>query len=368
MSPRLAYLCLQVTREGQASHAHVHEIIKGLRKRGWEVELFEPRPSSSAGIRALVSKMGEFIRTQRRLRRAGPFDVLYVRSHPLALPTSLWGRWRRLPTVQEVNGPYADLFVSYPWTRLLAVAFRAATRLSLKLADAVIAVTPQLRSWVLAETASDKPAHVVPNGANSELFRPSAPSELKIGDPYVVFFGSLTRWQGIPTLLDAVRHPVWPRGVKLVVAGDGVERPKLESAEPSGPVVYLGPIPYGQIPGLVAGSLAGLSPQTDVQGRAATGLFPLKVFETLACGVPVVVTDFPGQADMVREVGCGVVVPPEDPGALAEAVATLLQDPAGRMEMGIRGRRAIEEAYSWDKRAEATDQVLRSLLKRGVAS
>lgn len=368
MSPRLAYLCLQVTREGQASHAHVHEIIKGLRKRGWKVELFEPRPPSSAGIGAVIFKVAEFIRTQRRLRRAGPFDVLYVRSHPLALPTSLWGRRRRLPTVQEVNGPYADLFVSYPWTRFLAVAFRTAARLSLKLADGVIAVTPQLRSWVLAETASDKPVQVVPNGANSELFRPSAPSELKIGDPYVVFFGSLSRWQGIATLLDAVRHPAWPRGVKLVVAGDGVERPRLESVEPSGPVVYLGPVPYRQIPGLVAGSLAGLSPQTDVQGRAATGLFPLKVFETLACGVPVVVTDFPGQADIVREIGCGVVVPPEDPGALAAAVAALAQDPVGRKEMGARGRRAIAEAYSWDRRAEATDRFLRHLLGGGVAS
>lgn len=39
---RMAYLCLQATREGQASYAHVHEIIKGLEHRGWEVQLFEP--------------------------------------------------------------------------------------------------------------------------------------------------------------------------------------------------------------------------------------------------------------------------------------------------------------------------------------
>ena len=98
--------------------------------------------------------------------------------------------------------------------------------------------------------------------------------------------------------------------------------------------------------------------------RAPTGVVPLKLFEAMACGVPVVVTDLPGQADIVSRYRCGLVVPADDPVAIADAVATLARDePLARL-MGQRGRRAVVDHYSWDAAAGRTHETLLGLPRR----
>ncbi|WP_427365246.1 polysaccharide biosynthesis C-terminal domain-containing protein [Candidatus Caldatribacterium saccharofermentans] len=67
--PKLFYLTLQSTREGQAAHAHVHEILKGLRKRGWQTVLFEPRYPKNCSSPSLFKRFWEFIVVQVRLWR-----------------------------------------------------------------------------------------------------------------------------------------------------------------------------------------------------------------------------------------------------------------------------------------------------------
>jgi len=78
--------------------------------------------------------------------------------------------------------------------------------------------------------------------------------------------------------------------------------------------------------------------------------------------VPVIVSDFPGQADLVRSTGCGLIVPPGDPNALAGAVSEIIGDPALRASMGRRGRDAAVAEHSWDLRAGKVDGVLRELV------
>jgi glycosyltransferase involved in cell wall biosynthesis len=85
----------------------------------------------------------------------------------------------------------------------------------------------------------------------------------------------------------------------------------------------------------------------------------------MACGVPVVVADFRGQAELVRQTECGLVVPPDDPAALARAVAYLYERGEETREMGRRGRHAIETEHSWDHRAAATAAALRQLVGAG---
>lgn len=66
-----------------------------------------------------------------------------------------------------------------------------------------------------------------------------------------------------------------------------------------------------------------LSSQNNLGDRFSTGLSPLKMYETLACGVPIIVSDFPGQADLIRNGNCGLVIPPENEVSLAKAVSYL---------------------------------------------
>lgn len=362
-----AYLVLQATREGQASHAHVHEIINGLRQREWLVDLFEPSYVRADRLPGAMGRLREFLIIQIRLwfKAFRKIDIVYIRSHYAAFPTSLIAKLLHITVVQEVNGPYEDLVIAWPWTRRFLPLFKRLLRIQLKWANAVIVVTPQLKEWVQAEVGH-KYVKVIPNGANANLFYPQAITHHPLPNDYVVFFGALTLWQGLDTLLKAVGDHEWPEELHLVIVGDGVERVRVEEAVARNPkVIYLGRLPYREVPGIVAGSLAGLSPQNNQGERSSTGLFPLKLFETLACGIPIVTTDFPGQADLVREYECGVVIPHDDPSALAQAVSYLYKHPSERLKMGRRGRAVIEQEHSWDKRASDTDSVLLQVLYGG---
>jgi len=360
------YLCLQITKEGQASYAHVHEIIAGLRKIGWKVDLYEPDYQTSSP--SIFERAWQFLLTQLRLWFSPKPSVLYIRHHFGSWPTALWARLKKVPVVQEVNGPYEDLFLAWPFTRRFEKFFRWLMRTQLQWADVVVTVTPQLKEWIIKEVSDSLTIYVVPNAANTRMFTPkAAQKKMSITLPqfFVVFFGALAPWQGIDTMLQAVQRPEWPKEVRLVISGDGVERAKVEKAAAQDEVLYLGTLSYHQVPLLVARSLAGLSPQSLRGDRGKTGLFPLKVFETLACGVPVIVSDFPGMADLVREGGCGIVIPPEDAKALAEAVRFLYRNPEIRKRMGMKGHDLISSHHSWEKRAVQTHHILLRLLSQG---
>jgi glycosyltransferase involved in cell wall biosynthesis len=89
---------------------------------------------------------------------------------------------------------------------------------------------------------------------------------------------------------------------------------------------------------------------------------PLKLFETLACGIPAIVSELPGQADLIREGRCGLVIPCNDAAALARAVAQIAADPAQAREMGARGAALVRAAHSWHARAVEIDQVIAGCL------
>ena len=356
----VAYLCLQATRQGQASYAHVHEIIAGLRQHGWSVTLTEPDyAEGTAEMPGALGRVREFRRIQKRFRTdARDASALYVRAHPFAWETARWA-WRHgVPIVQEVNGPYDDLFLAWPAARRFARVFISMMRWQYRNADALITVTPQLAEWLRAETGRDD-VTVIPNGANTQVFRPDAPVRPGLPARHVAFFGAFAPWQGIDTMLRAVKHPAWPGDVSLVFAGDGKMRPEVERAASETPrVVYLGVLPYEEVPGILVDALAGLSPKEAVATRAATGLSPLKLYEIASCGAALVVSDLPGLSDFVSAYECGLAVAPEDPGALATAVARLAEDPAAARAMGARGREAVVSAHSWDARAADTSAIL----------
>ncbi len=356
---RLFYLSLQSAAEGQAGYTHVNEIVGNLRSLGVEVALYTPR--YPGGTRPpVLRRIREILRIQARLWldvvcRGRHATSLYTRSHFAAWPTALLARLLRIPFLVEVNGPLEDIYIAWPslrrWRRWLDWLELA----TLRHADVLIAVTPQLKSW-LESIFPAKRIAVVSNGANIDLFRPcTKPAD----PPYAIFFGALTRWQGIDTILQAVDSPAWPKPVKLMIVGDGAERDRvLTAAGRNDAIHYVGKVPYAEVPAIVAGALVGLSVQNNEGGRSETGLCPLKVYETLACGVPAVVSSFPCQQELVAGNECGLVVPAGDSAAVARSVRYLYENPAARGRMAANGRRTVVEQHSWRHRARAIQLLL----------
>jgi len=367
MHKKMLYLTLQSTEEGQAAHAHVHEICDNLSHLGVEVDLGEPKYKNT-NI-SLISRIIQFALVQggiaSSVRKA---DLVYIRSHFAALPTSLWARACSKVLIHEVNGPYEDIFLAYPSARVLAPLLKWMVRIQLGLADGVICVTPELARWVARESGNEN-VTVVPNGVNVKLFRPEAREECETENRYVIFFGALAEWQGIEALVEAAKSDLWPEGVYLLIVGDGHMRQYVEhSAKNCASIRYIGRRPYSEMPGLVAGSIGSISAQNNLNGRSDTGLSPLKLYESLACGVPVVVSDLPGLAQVVESHGCGIVVPVGDSEALARAVSLLAHDPDLRLEMGKRAESAAVSEYSWSNRAKQTLGFINSTIGKKTTS
>jgi glycosyltransferase involved in cell wall biosynthesis len=283
--------------------------------------------------------------------------VVYIRAHFAALPTAALAKATGAIVIQEVNGPIEDAYDMWPELRRLDPVFRLTSRTQLRWADAIIAVTPGLATYVAQLGRRPMSCHVVGNGADVELFVPaggSAPGRR----PYVVFVGALASWQGIDTVMGAVASEAWPSAVDLVIAGDGKEGPRVDQAVRNGQrVQWLRTIPYAAVPALVAGSIGALVPMNDAP-RSRLGLSPLKLFEAMACGVPVIASNLPGLGDIVRSTRCGLLFEAGEASELARCVANLAADPARARAMGARGRTAAVAEFSWDVRAGQTEKVL----------
>jgi rhamnosyl/mannosyltransferase len=164
----------------------------------------------------------------------------------------------------------------------------------------------------------------------------------------VVFLGLLRYYKGLPFLIEAMR--VLPESVCLFIGGDAPagraeERAELErqvaEAGLGDRVTFLGALNDAEAVGLRrAGDIFCLP--SHLRGEA----FGLTQIEAMACGLPVVSTDLPGVSEVNRAGETGLVAPPGDARALAEALGTLSRDETLRRQLGEAARRHAEEVYS----------------------
>jgi glycosyltransferase involved in cell wall biosynthesis len=357
---RLGYLALETPHEGQAAHTHIHAIIAGLEAEGWQVERFFATRSGASSGRSAFARLFDYIAVQARLIRAmRRLDGVYVRAHPAALPTGIAAWLMKKPIMHEINGPHNDLTITYPRLKPLAWFIAACQRAQYNRANHLVAVTPGLVAWAKGEAAHNR-VTLVPNGVDTNIFTPDGPRH-DIGKPYVAFVGGLVKWHGIATMLNALAHADWPKGVALVVVGDGVERERLAAAEADNMpgLIWLRRLPQSEVPAILRGAIAGLVPIENPGGRSDTGVLPLKLYETMACGIPVIATNLPGQRDLVREEAAGLLVPPADAKALARAVARLASDPVQSKRTGRQNSIATQLRHDWKVRARHVSSLLK---------
>jgi glycosyltransferase involved in cell wall biosynthesis len=339
---------------GQAAGVHVRELYRALERQGWRGTLIARPPKwRIAGYLAVL------FRTFRLIKQ---MDVLYVRAHPAALPLLAFAAKRRITTILEINGTAGDLIDAYPFmTRLHGLLTRADV-LSIQLVDGVVAVAPGLAEWVANGSGGAVPLAVVPNAADVGRFHRRVPPRLDLVRPYIAYCGALTPWQGIETLIEAACSPAWPDGVRLLVAGDGPLRTGITAAiEAGAPIDYLGVLEHDEIPPILAGSLAAVSARTR---RDAS---PVKLYEALACGIPVIASAVAGQREIVESEGCGLTFPPGDAQELLAAVRRLAADGDAAACMGRRAERA-SRMHSWDARGAAVTSFIERLRAAAAAA
>lgn len=171
---------------------------------------------------------------------------------------------------------------------------------------------------------------VVFNGVDTTHFRPRAPDPAwrRSGQRLLLFVGRLQPWKGVETALRAL--PLITAAT-LLIAGDGEDRERLEriavELDITERVHFLGPVPRSDLPRLYS------SVDLLLATSFASETFGIGPVEAQACGLPVVATRFGGFPEVVAEGQTGLLVPPRDATALANAVLSLLDDPQRRAAM-----------------------------------
>ncbi|MGB0614128.1 MAG: glycosyltransferase family 4 protein, partial [Miltoncostaeaceae bacterium] len=160
----------------------------------------------------------------------------------------------------------------------------------------------------------------------------------------VLYVGGLGPLRGLPLMLEAFPKVGVP-GARLLLAGPG------DPGELPPGVEYLGVVDHSEVPHLLARASVAWIPlrRHGNYDRAV----PTKLVEAMAMGRPVVASDLPRMAAIVRSTGCGIVVPADDPAAHAEAIRSLLDDPDRARRMGEAGRRAFLEGLTFEREADA---------------
>jgi glycosyltransferase involved in cell wall biosynthesis len=125
-------------------------------------------------------------------------------------------------------------------------------------------------------------------------------------------------------------------------------------------VCYAGRLTRGQIAALLGRIKVGVIPLHPIANYLDA--YPVKLFEYMAAGLPVIATDVPRWRALLEEHDCGVCVPHGSPRRLAAAIGELLDDDERAREMGARGRRAVEAGYSWASQADALLDLYAELL------
>lgn len=111
---------------------------------------------------------------------------------------------------------------------------------------------------------------------------------------------------------------------------------------------------------LLADGRAGLVVLKPVPHEMVT--LPIKLFEYMAAGMPVISSDFPVWREIVDSAQCGLLVDPTETKSIADAMQWILDHPEEAQAMGERGRLAVSERYNWDREAEVLIRFYRSLL------
>ena len=246
-------------------------------------------------------------------------------------------------------------------------------RVAVESADAVIAVSAGMRADVLAAypALAAGRVHVIRNGIDTRLYAPDPGTGvlerhgIEPGRPTVAFVGRVTRQKGLPVLLRAAES--LDAGVQLVLCAGQADTPELE-AEVSGLVRQLRATRSRVV--WISGMLSKpevIQILSHATVFACPSLYePLGIvnLEAMACGTAVVASRVGGIPEVVADGRTGLLVPPDDPAALAEAIGALVADPARAARMGLAGRQRAAAEFSWTTIAEQTAALYAELTAR----
>ena len=231
-------------------------------------------------------------------------------------------------------------------------------------ADGYVTNTAGVVDELRARFGSRQLLAVIPNGVRHLPDGGETVPSPHHGSPIVGYAGHLYPWKGVDVLLRALAALPNVRG--LIVGGSEAELDLARARQLSADlglgdrVTFTGWVRPSEVPRLLRDAAILVVPNRSMPASARY-TSPLKLFEYLALGKPVVASDLPALREILRDQENALLVPPDRPAALAAALRDVLEDSA-LAERLSRGAHVEAQKYTWDRRAERLEALLRAAI------
>ncbi|AFY36334.1 glycosyltransferase family 1 protein [Calothrix sp. PCC 7507] len=389
--------------EAGGQNVYVRQVGEALAQLGWQVDMFTRQVSAEQDTIVQHSQNCRTIRFKAGPLEFVPRDSLFSylpefvenllkfqketgTRYPL-VHTNYWlSSWvgMQLKTIQrskQVHTYHSLGAVKYNTIEnipLIASQRLAVEKEVLETAERIVATSPQEQQHMRSLVSTKGNIDIIPCGTDIQRFgsveRAAARTELGINpeDKVVLYVGRFDPRKGIETIVRALRQSklYGSKNLKLIIGGgstpgnsDGDERDRIE-----GIINELGLSDFTTLPGR-------LSQEILPTYYAAADVcvvpshyepFGLVAIEAMASGTPVVASDVGGLQFTVVSEETGLLAPPQDATAFAEAIDRILLNPEWRDQLGQAGRKRVIEKFSWDGVAHQLDGLYTQILQQAA--
>lgn len=293
-------------------------------------------------------------------------DVLYARQETFNFSPLVISKLFNIPYVIEINGLLIEEKRLLGYNKQLIALTRLSEKINYGHAVRIISVSQEIKNGIMQRyDIADKKVVVIENAANTDLFKPMDQNKLNLNLDknynYVGYVGSFARWHGLENLIKSAPFVLKIcKNTKFILVGDGPLKDELfnmvDTLNLRDDFVFVGRIHHNEVPQYInAFDVCMILKDKDISGS------PLKLWEYMACGKPVVATNTKDFKALETCSG-GILVDSGKHDDVANAIQTLLNDKELSKQMGINARTCVVENHSWEcvamKVAEICQEVM----------
>jgi len=303
-------------------------------------------------------------------------DIIYVESPPLFNGfAGVLTKWlRRIPYLFNLADlwPQTAVELGILTNKTVIRAAEILENFFYSQASRILAITRGLQIALLGRGYAEDKVPLLTNGVDHEEFREDVAPDVKLlkykppKGMLVIYAGTHGLIYSLETLLRAAKE-VEQDGIVFVFVGDGADKERLLSVAQElalSNVIFLPPRPQADMPQVFrAADLAVISLRDLPISKA---IMPVKCFEIMASGVPIIYAARGEMAEHITHSGGGEVIEPEDPSALAEALRRYKElGPDGRAAVGHKGRVFVEQHYTREKLTRHLESIMQDVISHG---